>query len=143
MLRGVFGGFVFFSESLYVLHIHFAYTVVDMPKSGRMFRLNLELYNRFKDLASGSGYTVTRALEKFMSSCVENEVLSFPSPVAAEGDLEAEVRIMLAWLKKGQHWYCFESGEKEFSVEGRLLQLLPRIRDRALKEQIEVSLKVA
>jgi len=132
-----------FSESLYVLHIRFVYTVVDMPKSGRMFRLNLELYNRFKDLASGSGYTVTRALEKFMSSCVENEVLSFPSPVAAEGDIEAEVRIMLAWLKKGQHWYSFESGEKEFSVEGRLLQLLPRIRDRALKEQIEVNLKAA
>jgi hypothetical protein len=77
-----------------------------------------------------------------MSSCVEDGVVSFPTAVAA-GDVEAEARVMLAWLKKGRHWYSPESGEQEFSVEGRLLQLLPRVRDQALKETIEESLKGA
>lgn len=113
-----------------------------MPKTPKLFKFNSELYSRFKDLVSKSGYTITGAFEKFMSSCVEDGVLSFPSSAAA-GDVEAEVRVMLAWLKKGQHWYSPESGEKEFSVEGRLLQLLPRIRDQALKETIEESLKAA
>jgi hypothetical protein len=113
-----------------------------LSKTLRTFRLDLELYNRFKELASKSGYTVTRAFEKFMSSCVEEGVLSFPRSVAA-GDVEAEARVMLVWLKKDQHWYSPESGEEEFSVEGRLLQLLPRVRDQALKEKIEESLKTA
>jgi hypothetical protein len=106
-----------------------------------LFRFNSEVYGRFKDLVSKSGYTLTGAFEEFMSSCVESGVLSFPRSVAAEGDVEAEARVMLAWLKKGQHWYSPESGEEECSVEGRLLQLLPRVRDQALKEKIEESLK--
>lgn len=128
------------SLSLYILIIHSAYTVIRMPKTPRMFRLNLELYDQFKSLASKNGYTVTRALEKFMNVCVENGVLSFPAQAAAEDDLEAEAKIMLAWLSKGRHWYRFGSNE-EFSVQGRLLQLLPQIRDQALKKQIEENLK--
>jgi hypothetical protein len=93
-------------------------------------------------LVSKSSYTITGAFEKFMSSCVEDGVVSFPSSAGA-GDVEAEARVMLVWLKKGQHWYSPESGEDEFSVEGRLLQLLPRVRDQALKEKIEESLKAA
>jgi len=111
-----------------------------LPKTLKTFRLDLELYGRFKDLASKSGCTVTGAFEKFMGSCVENGVLSFPRSVSAK-DVEAEARVMLAWLKKGQHWYNPESGEEEFSVEGRLLHLLPKVRDQALKEKIEESLK--
>jgi hypothetical protein len=111
-----------------------------LPKTVKTFRFDLELFGRFKELVSKGPYTVTGAFEKFMSSCVDNGVLSFPSSVAA-GDVEAEARVMLAWLKRGQHWYSPESGEEEFSVEGRLLQLLPRVRDQALKEKIEESLK--
>jgi len=47
-----------------------------MPKSP-MFRLNPELYERFKSLVGVSGYTVTGALEKFMGSSVENGALGF------------------------------------------------------------------
>jgi hypothetical protein len=108
----------------------------------KTFRFDLELYGRFKDLASKSPYTVTGAFEKFMSSCVETGVLSFPRSAAA-GDVEAEARVMLAWLKKDRHWYSPQSGEEEFSVEGRLLHLLPRVRDQALKGTIEESLKAA
>jgi len=113
-----------------------------LPKTPKLFKFNSELYKRFKDLVSRSPYTVTGAFEKFMSSCVEDGVLSFPSSAAA-GDVEAEARVMLAWLKKGRHWYSPESGEGEFSVEGRLLQLLPRMRDQALKVTVEESLKAA
>ncbi len=113
-----------------------------MPKTPKLFKFNSELYARFKDLVSRSPYTITGVFEKFMSSCVQDGVLSFPSSAAA-GDVEAEARVMLAWLEKGRHWYSPESGEDEFSVEGRLLQLLPRMRDQALKDTIEESLKAA
>ena len=86
-----------------------------MPKTPKLFKFNSELYTRFKDLVSKSPYTITGVFEKFMSSCVEDGVLSFPSSAAA-GDVEAEARVMLAWLKKGKHWYSPESGEDEFSV---------------------------
>ena len=117
--------------------------MICVPKTPRMFRLNLELYGQFKDLASKSGYTVTRALEKFMSLCIENGALSFPVQANAKGDFEAEAKIMLAWLEKKRYWYSLASEEKEFSVQGRLLQLLPLIQDQALKKQIEESLKTA
>ena len=111
-----------------------------MPKTPKFFKFNSELYGRFKDLVSKSPYTITGAFEKFMSSCVENGALSFPSSAAA-ADVEAEARVMLAWLKKGKHWYSPDSGEQEFSVEGRLLHLLQKVRDQALKEKVEESLK--
>jgi hypothetical protein len=113
-----------------------------VPKTLKTFRCDLELYGRFKDLVSKSGYTVTGAIEKFMSSCVEKGVLTFPSSITAE-DVEAEARVMLAWLKRDQHWYSPGSGQEQFSVEGRLLQLLPRVRDSALKEKVEESLITA
>ena len=75
-----------------------------------------------------------------MSSCVEDGALSFSSSVMA-ADVEAEARVMLAWLKNGKHRYGPESGEQEFSFEDRLLQLLPKVRDQALKEQVVESLR--
>jgi len=51
--------------------------------------------------------------------------------------------MMLAWLKKGKHWYGPESDEQEFSVEGWLSQLLTKVRDHAPKEQVVESLKAS
>lgn len=39
--------------------------------------------------------------------------------------VEAEARIMLAWLKKDKYWVNLSRGE-EMSTRGRLLQLLPK-----------------
>jgi len=112
-----------------------------VPKRPRMFRLNPELYERFKSLVGVSGYTVTGALEKFMGCCVENGALQFPGRAADEEGLEAEARIMLALMAQRRYWYHLRSEEENLSVEGRLLQLLQKISDSTLKKQIEETLK--
>ena len=106
-----------------------------------MFRLNPDLYGRFKSLVGASGYTVTGAIEKFMGCCVENGALQFPGRVADEDGLEAEARVMLAFVAQRRFWYHLRSEGENLSVEGRLLQLLQRISDSALKKQIEEALK--
>lgn len=110
-----------------------------MPKAFRAFRFDPELYAGFKELVSKSGYTVTGALERFMACCVEGGVLAFPVGVGV-GDVEAEVRILLDWLGKGEYWYRGEGGE-EVSIQGRLLALLPKVHDVDLKKTVEEGLK--
>jgi len=109
-----------------------------MPKAFKAFRFNPQLYASFKSLASKNGYTVTAALEKFMSCALEHGLV-FPSAAKTE-DVEAEARIMLAWLKKGVYWISL-GGEKETSTKGRLLHLLPMVENAELKKEIEETLK--
>lgn len=111
-----------------------------MGKKLKGFRFNPEVYKGFKECASMSGYTVTAALERFMTICLECGNVAFPESTRIE-DLEAETRIMLTWLKKKQYWYCLGSSEREISVKGRLLQLLYKIHDSDLKKEIEEELK--
>ena len=111
-----------------------------MPKTFKAFRFNPELYENFKKLTAQSGYTMTAALEKFMSCCVENGVLAFPSAPKAE-DSEIEARVLLVWLKKGRYWYYQGSGDEQVSVSGRLLELLSKVHDGDLKKEIEETLK--
>jgi len=73
-----------------------------MGKKLKAFRFNPELYERFKECASTSGYTVTSVFERFMVICVECGSVVFPERIRVE-DLEAEARIMLAWLKKDKY----------------------------------------
>ena len=122
---------------LYNLSIQNVYTVQHMPKTFKAFRFNPELYNNFKQLVSASGYTVTGALEKFMTVSVENGILTFPT--ARSLDYEAQAKILLAWYKQGQYWYVGEDQE-EISIPGRLLTLLPLIHSAELKAQIEKAL---
>ena len=109
-----------------------------MPKAFKAFRFNPQLYASFKELASKNGYTVTGALEKFMS-CAVQYGLVFPSAAKNE-DVEAEARIMLAWLKKGDYWVSL-GGEEETSTRGRLLELLPKVKDSTLKMQVAEALE--
>lgn len=108
------------------------------PKKLKGFRFNAQVYENFKLLAAKSGYTVTGAFEKFMSSSVEFG-LSFPSPAKVE-NVESEARIMLAWLKEGRYWVNLGGGA-ETSTRGRLLLLLPNILDANLRMDIEETLK--
>ncbi len=108
-----------------------------MPRPVRTFRFDLQVYSDFKALASKNGYTVTAALEKFMSSAIQFGLV-FPS-AKAEAQ-EAEARIMLAWLKEGKYWVNL--GDKaETSTRGRLLLLLPKVEDADLRKDIEETLK--
>jgi hypothetical protein len=109
-----------------------------MPKASKGFRFNPQVYASFKELAAKNGYTMTAALEKFMASAVEFGLV-FPSAAKTE-NVEAEARIMLAWLKEGKYWVNLGSGE-ETSTRGRLLQLLPKVEDAELRKDIEETLK--
>jgi hypothetical protein len=89
------------------------------------------------ELAFQNGYTVTGALEKFMSTSIAYGLVF---PAAKTGDVEAEARIMLAWLRQGEFWVDLD-GKEETSVRGRLLRLLPSIADAKLKADVEEELK--
>jgi hypothetical protein len=109
-----------------------------MPKRIKTFRFNPQPYESFKELASKNGYTMTSAFEKFMSSALENGLV-FPSAPKIE-NIEAEARVMLAWLKDGKYWVNL-GGKAETSIRGRLLQLLPTFEDADLRLDIEETLK--
>jgi hypothetical protein len=108
-----------------------------MPKARKGFRFNPQLYADFKDLASKNGYTVTAALEKFMTDAVKFGLV-FPS--AKNAAAEAEARVILSWLKEGKYWVNL-GGKEETSTRGRLLQLLPKVENAELRVEIEEILK--
>ena len=108
-----------------------------MPKARKGFRFNPQTYDNFKETASKNGYTVTAALEKFMTDSVKHG-LTFPS--AKNAATEAEARVMLAWLKEGKYWVNL-GGKEETSTRGRLLQLLPSVEDANIRTEIEETLK--
>jgi hypothetical protein len=65
--------------------------------------------------------------------------LVFPSAVKTE-PMDAEARVMLVWLKKDKYWVSL-GGKGETSTRGRLLELLPKIEDAQLREEIKETLK--
>lgn len=125
---------------LYNLFVHFDYTVSPLVKTFKSFRFDPELYGKFKELTSKSGLMVTEAFEKFMAACIESGAIIFPEPVDQRRGVEAEARVLLAWLKRDEFWYRLDNG-KELSVVGRLLTLLSRIQDEKLHQGIEDELK--
>jgi hypothetical protein len=55
-------------------------------------------------------------------------------------DFEVEARVFVDWLGKGKRFFRAEGGE-EVNIQGRLLWLLPKVQDAALKVMIEDVLK--
>ena len=80
---------------------------------------------------------MTAAFNKFMALSVEFG-LAFPTNKVEA--VEAEARVMVAWLKAGRYWVNLD-GKKETSTRGRLLDLLPSIRNPELSRDIEEALK--
>jgi hypothetical protein len=102
------------------------------------FRFNAEQYASFKRLATAKSLTATQAFEQFMSACLAADDLVFPNPALL--DFEVEARVLCDWLSKGKRLYRKEDGE-EVNIQGRLLWLLPKVHDAALKKQMETALK--
>jgi hypothetical protein len=123
---------------LYGLFIRFVYTGGCVVKVFRGFRFDVELYAGFKRVACAGGCTVTGAFERFMSCCVEGGGLVFPDR-GTEG-FEAEVRVLVDWLGKGRRFYRGEGGV-EVNISGRLVWLLPKVRDAKLRGELEETLK--
>jgi hypothetical protein len=127
------------ANSLYSLLLHFAYTrLCLMAKTSKNFRFDPSLYGDFKKVASASGFTVTDAFERFMSGCVEAGKVVFVEKAAT--NYATEARVLVDWLGKGKLFYRSESGE-EINISARLLSLLPKVHDVALKKTIEGILK--
>ena len=112
-----------------------------MTKKFKAFRFDPDLYEKFKTLAQNNNLMITEALEKFMSACIETGAVTFPESAARKREVEAEARVLLTWLHRGQHWYHLNDEENQCSVSGRLLQLLPRIDDDSLRNEVENELK--
>ena len=110
-----------------------------MAKSFKGFHFDPELYAKFKKLATSSGLMVTEAFEKFMEACVNAVAITFPT--ADSRGVEAEARVLLAWLRKGKWFYYSPAGEEDQSVESRLLALLNQVEDEELRREIEEDLK--
>ena len=106
-------------------------------KSTKTFRFNPQVYADFKELAKTNGYTATGALEKFVTDAAKYG-LTFPT--AKTEAAESEARVMLAWLKEGKYWVNL-GGKEETSTRGQLLQLLPKVEEAQLREDIEETLK--
>ena len=105
------------------------------------FRFDPELYAKFKELAKKNSLMVTEAFERFMKACVQIGAVKVPEPAVERRDVEAEVHVLLAWWRKGAYWAHLDGGDEEQSVPGRLLQLLPKIRDEVLRNEVEQELK--
>ncbi len=104
----------------------------------KAFRFNDQLYNGFKKVASAEGYTTTGAFEHFMSICVEDGHLLFPE-ISVEG-FEDEAQVLVDWLSKGRRFYRVKNGV-EVNISGRLVELLPKVHDSALKSKMIEVLK--
>ncbi len=102
------------------------------------FRFEPSLYERFCKIAYGANFTATGAFEAFMADCVEANGLVFLERQTL--DFEAEARVLVDWLCKGKHLYRLEDGS-EVNIQGRLLYLLSKVQDKALRGQIEDTLK--
>jgi hypothetical protein len=109
-----------------------------MAKTYYGFRFNAEQYAAFKQIATSNGLTVTGAFERFMNSCIDVGKPVFPD--RENLDVANEARVLVDWLEKGKRFFRDEKGE-EVNIQGRLLCLLPKASDTALKGRIEVVLK--
>ncbi len=107
-----------------------------MPKIDKSFRFNPQTYANFKELAAKNGYTATGALEKFMADAVKFG-LAFPSGKNAA--VEAEARVMLAWLKEGKYGVNLAAKKKQAQEDA--YSSPPKIEDTQLREDIEETLK--
>jgi hypothetical protein len=114
-----------------------------MTKTFKAFRFDPELYAKFKETARGSSMMVTEAFEKFMRACVDVGAVKFPESQSRRRDFETEARVLLTWLHKKEFHYYPNRADEDYacSVPGRLLQLLPRIEDEALRREVEEELK--
>lgn len=107
----------------------------------KAFRFDPELYAEFKSVAERSGLMVTEAFEKFMRACVEAGAVKMPEAKRDSSGVEAQARVLLAWLRKGQTSYWGDSGDEEISIHARLLQMLSQVKDETLRREIEEELE--
>lgn len=104
-------------------------------------RFNGEMYERFKCVVMKSNITITEAFERFMNGCIQADCLVYDEAHEGEEiDYEIEARVLVDWLNKGKFFYRTDDCE-ETSIQGRLIALICKVKDKALKKEIEEALK--
>lgn len=73
-----------------------------------------------------------------MTSCIDADCLVYYEK--KDVDCEMETRVLIDWLNKGKYFYHAKTGE-EVSIQGALVELLPKIKNKALKKEMEECLK--
>lgn len=106
----------------------------------KSFRFEPELYAEFCKVVDAGGLTITGVFERFMRCCVEADALVFADLGVPE--CEAEARVLVDWLGKDKYFYRSTENE-EVNIQGRLLSLLRRVQDDALRQQMEDVLKTS
>lgn len=112
------------------------------------YRVGVWTLDIFRDICAEGGLRLSQAVERFMELAVAKGLVKELLDAAERGWAgqaarnEAKARVLLAWLEKEKYWYSGESNE-ELSVEEQLYEMLGRIRDKELLEEIEAALKKA
>ncbi len=73
-----------------------------MPKKTKAFRFSPQFYESFKELTSKKTAKQRLCLEKFISKFLEYGLVFLSAPKIE--NVEAEARVILAWLKYGKYW---------------------------------------
>jgi hypothetical protein len=112
-----------------------------MVKVFKGFRFDPELYERFKEVADRDRLMVTEAFKRYMRASVDARTVKLPEPKSrGRSGVDAEARVLLAWLRKGQTSYWINE-DKEVSIHVQLLQMLTKVEDEALQEETEQQLQ--
>lgn len=109
-----------------------------MAKHVYAHRFKPDFYTNFKEVAKTNGYTVTGAYEDFMAACIETNKIVIPERQLQ--DYEMAARVLSDWLRKGRFFYRSETGEERSTV-GSLFNLIPKIRNKSLRSEVELVLK--
>ena len=116
-----------------------------MPQKQAGWRFDPWIFEKFKDVCRRCGFKPSKVVERFMEAVVENgdpELVIGRIYTAGEHEkraLEAQARVLLAKLRSGTYWIY--SGGGQYNVEWMLLEMLPRLEDEQLIQEIEMELK--
>ncbi|MEM2631517.1 MAG: hypothetical protein QXE00_03005 [Candidatus Bathyarchaeia archaeon] len=109
--------------------------------------VDAQLWSVYKELCGKEGLRPAEPIEAFVGFVVRSgSALAVLNMLRAMGEAEAEsfeayARVLLNWYKGGKYW-VYVTDENEAPVEFLLLEALKKVRNKALREEIEEVLKI-
>lgn len=109
--------------------------------------IDAQLWNAYKELCDKDRLRPAEPIEAFVAFVVRSgSALAALNMLRAMEEAEAEsfeayARVLLNWYKGGKHW-VYVTDENEAPVEFLLLEALKKVRDKALRQEIEEVLKI-
>lgn len=109
--------------------------------------VDAQLWSVYKELCGKEGLRPAEPIEAFVGFVVRSgSALAVLNMLRAMGEAEAEsfeayARVLLNWYKGGKYW-VYVTDENEAPVELLLLEALKKVRNKALREEIEEVLKI-